>query len=80
MTTVPRPVPGGGDANTAFLKVNADAVRVVATFQQTLVHPAGGGAPYRWLQYVQSVLLDFDDLSWPHVTVGSLTSPGSEAG
>lgn len=74
VTTAPRPVLGGGTANTAFLKINADAVRVVATFQQTRVQPPGG-TPYRLLQYVQTVLLDFDEISWPHVTVGSLTSP-----
>jgi hypothetical protein len=74
VTTVPKPVIGGGTANTAFLKLNADAVRVVATFQVGRVEPAGG-TPYRWLQYVQTVLLDFDDLSWPHVTVANLTSP-----
>jgi hypothetical protein len=75
VTTTPKPVVGGGTANTAFLKVNADATRVDATFQVTTVTPTGGGAPYRWLQYVQSVLLDFDELSWPHVTVASLKSP-----
>ncbi len=74
VTTSPRPTPGGGTANTAFLEVNANAVQVVATFQTTLVEPVAG-EPYRWLQYVQTVLLDFDDLSWPHVTVGSLRSP-----
>ncbi len=74
VTTLPVPTLGGGTANTAFLEVNADAVQVFATFQQTLVTPAGG-EPFRWLQYVQTVLLNFDKISWPHVTVGSLRSP-----
>ncbi len=73
VTTLPVPTLGGGTANTAFLEINADAVQVVATFQQSLVTPAGG-EPFRWLQYVQTVLLNFDEISWPHVTVGSLRS------
>ena len=49
-------------------------MQVFATFQVTQVEPTHGPS-HRWLQYVQTVLLDFDELSWPHVTVGSLTSP-----
>jgi hypothetical protein len=64
------PVIGGGTSNTAFLINNADAVRVDATFWlQTL---KGGSGP-TVLQYSQIVLLNFNGLSWPHVTVGSLT-------
>jgi hypothetical protein len=68
------PVPGGGTANTAFLKggpqgPNAVAASVTATFWlETL---AGGTAPTQ-LQYSQLVLLNFNGLSWPHVTVGTL--------
>jgi hypothetical protein len=66
---------GGGTSNTAFLVgtkdgPNADAAHVVATFWlQTL---AGDTAPTR-LQYSQIVLLNFAGLSWPHITVGTLT-------
>jgi hypothetical protein len=65
---------GGGTANTAFLKgkanANADAARVHATFW--LQTPQGSNVP-TFLQYSQTVLLNFAGLSWPHVTVGNLT-------
>jgi hypothetical protein len=66
---------GGGTANTAFLVgtqdgPNADAAHVAATFWlQTL---AGDTEPKR-LQYSQIVLLNFAGLSWPHITVATLT-------
>jgi len=66
---------GGGTSNMAFLVgakdgPNADATHVVATFWlQTL---AGDTAPKR-LQYSQTVLLNFNGLSWPHITVATLT-------
>jgi hypothetical protein len=66
---------GGGVSNTAFLVgtkdgPNADAAHVVATFWlQTL---AGDTEPRR-LQYSQIVLLNFAGLSWPHITVATLT-------
>jgi hypothetical protein len=66
---------GGGTANTAFLVgtkdgPNADAAHVVTTFWlQTL---QGDTEPKR-LQYSQVVLLNFATLSWPHITVGTLT-------
>jgi hypothetical protein len=68
------PVPGGGTANTAFLKggadgANADAVSVTATFWiETL---QGQTAPTQ-LQYSQIVLLNFNGITWPHITVGTL--------
>jgi hypothetical protein len=74
VTTGDAPVPGGGTANTAFLKggadgANADAVSVTATFWiETL---QGQTAPTQ-LQYSQTVLLNFNGLSWPHITVGTL--------
>jgi hypothetical protein len=68
------PVPGGGTANTAFLKGGADgpnavAVSVNATFWLETIQ--GQTAPTQ-LQYSQTVLLNFNGLSWPHVTVGTL--------
>ena len=30
------------------------------------------GQPFRQLQYTQRVLLKFNGLNWPHVTVGTL--------
>jgi hypothetical protein len=74
-TTPGVPDAGGGTANTAFLVgtrdgPNADPVHVEATFWlQTL---AGQTQPTR-LQYSQTVLLNFNNISWPHITVATLT-------
>jgi hypothetical protein len=69
VTTDPRPVAGGGTANTAFLGPNADSVSVNATFWLEKIQ--GESVPSQ-LQYSQIVLLNFDGMSWPHVTVGTL--------
>jgi hypothetical protein len=68
------PVLGGGTANTAFLQggaggPNADAGRVDATYW--LQAPGGTSEP-EVLQYTQTVLLNFNGLSWPHVSVATL--------
>ena len=68
------PVPGGGTDNTAFLQggsggPNADAALVTATFWLETVE---GSPNFRQLQYSQRVLLNFNGLSWPHVTVATL--------
>jgi hypothetical protein len=75
------PVLGGGTANTAFLQggpdgPNADAIRVSSTFW--LQTTAGASAP-DLLQYSQTVLLNFNGLSWPHVTVGTLKKQATPA-
>jgi len=69
------PIVGGGTSNMAFLVganagPNADAVHVAATFWLQTLH--GDTEPTR-LQYSQIVLLNFAGLSWPHITVGTLT-------
>lgn len=69
------PILGGGTANTAFLMggpdgPNALTARVDATFW--LLTIAGMEAPSK-LMYTQTVLLNFNNISWPHVTVGSLS-------
>jgi hypothetical protein len=74
VTTTDTPVPGGGTANTAFLKggpqgPNADAASVDATFWLETLQ--GQSAPTQ-LQYAQKVLLNFNGLSWPHITVATL--------
>ncbi|MBD5656692.1 MAG: hypothetical protein IAI50_16155 [Candidatus Eremiobacteraeota bacterium] len=81
ISTLPTPVPGGGTANTAFLSgvpgvtpdtnANARAAAATATIWIMKVETAAG-AIQTWLQYTQTVLLNFNTLSWPHVTVGSL--------
>jgi hypothetical protein len=68
------PVPGGGTANTAFLQGGADgpnalAASVTATFW---VETIQGTPNLNQLQYSQTVLLNFNGLSWPHVTVATL--------
>jgi len=68
------PVLGGGTANTAFLQggpggPNAVAARVDATFW---IQTSQGSPAPDLLQYSQVVLLNFNGLSWPHVTVATL--------
>ena len=69
---------GGGTANTAFLATsntppqgNAKATRVEATFWIETITGSGGKETLQ-LQYTQLVMLDFNDIHWPHVTVGTL--------
>lgn len=77
-STLPGAVPdaGGGVDNIAFLQgtaagPNAAAPRVTSTFWiEEGVDSAG--APFVQLQYTQRVLLDFNGLSWPHISVGTL--------
>jgi hypothetical protein len=77
ISTTPGNIVGGGASNMAFLVgaqggPNADVAHVDATFWlQTL---AGDIEPKR-LQYSQTVLLNFNGLSWPHITVATLTKP-----
>ena len=71
------PVAGGGTSNTAFLQgaadgPNAKASKVTAIFWIEKVKGAAGQPDHLVLQYTQTVLLDFNGLSWPHVTVGTL--------
>ena len=74
VTSTDTPVPGGGTANTAFLKggpqgPNAVTASVSATFWLETVQ---GQPAENQLQYSQTVLLNFNGLSWPHITVGTL--------
>jgi hypothetical protein len=71
--TKPRNV---GTANTFFLGPNASADIVTATFWiETVKKPNGGH--FLQLQYTQTVILDFNGLSWPHVSVATLRKKGS---
>jgi LysM repeat protein len=76
---VSTPVFGGGLANTAFLQgspnegPNAQAALVTATFWiETVEGPVADGPDFHQLQYTQRVLLNFNGLSWPHITVATL--------
>jgi hypothetical protein len=70
---------GGGTANTAFLATssnpaggNARAAKVDATFWIETIAGTGGHPDKHQLQYTQLVMLDFNGIHWPHVTVGTL--------
>jgi hypothetical protein len=63
--------PQGGSVDIPFLIPNADVATITSTFWVT-TFARNGSDPFVRLQYTQNVLLDFNTLSWPHVTVGSL--------
>jgi hypothetical protein len=70
---------GGGTRNTAFLAAsgsppggNAQATRVAAKFWIERIAGTGGEPDKHQLQYTQLVMLDFNGIHWPHVTVGTL--------
>jgi hypothetical protein len=70
------PTSGGGASNIAFLtgtagKPNAQAAQMDATFWISDFVDAQG-KPGQLLQYSQRVLLNFNTLSWPHVSVATL--------
>jgi hypothetical protein len=73
----PPPTSGGGASNIAFLQgaaggPNAQTVEVDATFWiETIKDPSGH--IHHQLQYSQTVLLNFAPLSWPHVSVATLS-------
>ena len=69
------PSSGGGTSNIAFLQgasagPNAQAVQVDATFWIETFEE--DGHIKHQLQYFQRVLLNFNTLSWPHVSVATL--------
>jgi hypothetical protein len=78
------PDSGGGVADIAFLDgagtPNAQVAGMTATFWISEYTAADG--PGTILQYSQLVLLNFGPLSWPHVSVATLTkqAPTSPAG
>jgi hypothetical protein len=80
--SLPDSVPnaGGGIDNIAFLTgtgtpptggPNANAARVTATFWIERIKDRHGDE-FDQLQYTQRVLLNFNGLSWPHITVATL--------
>jgi hypothetical protein len=73
----PVPKSGGGSANISFLqgtanKPNAVAAQVDATFWIETIKHLNGTKSFQ-LQYTQRVLLNFANLSWPHISVATLT-------
>jgi hypothetical protein len=63
---------GVGTANTFFLTENASANHVTATFWIEKVKKAHAHGHFLQLQYTQTVMLDFNGLRWPHVSVATL--------
>lgn len=64
--------PSGGILNIPFLATNANAARLDAIFWiETVEHPNGKGQ-FLQLQYVQRVILDFQGMHWPHISVATL--------
>ncbi|MGH2856732.1 MAG: heme-binding protein [Solirubrobacteraceae bacterium] len=63
---------GGGIANIPFVVQNADAASASAIFWIETVQ-GHGRKHHLQLQYTQTVLLNFKGLSWPHVSVATLT-------
>jgi hypothetical protein len=61
----------GAIGNIPFLGPNAEVAGVSATFWLERIANAAD-ATFLQLQYSQTVLLNFNTLSWPHVTVGTL--------
>ena len=77
-TTASSPISGGGTDGTAFLQgsladgPNASPASLSAIFWIETVTPTDGGHEFLQLQYTQTVLLNFNGLSWPHVSVATL--------
>lgn len=70
------PSTGGGTSNIAFLQgaaggPNAVSAQVEATFWIETIKQPNGSFKHQ-LQYTQTVLLNFNGLSWPHVSVATL--------
>lgn len=68
-------VPDGGIVNIPFVTANSNAVLMDAIFWiERVLRSADGGdeTEFLQLQYVQRVILDFDEIHWPHVSVATL--------
>jgi hypothetical protein len=61
----------GAIGNIPFLVPNAEVANLSASFWLERVRNSAG-ASFLQLQYSQTVVLNFNGLSWPHVTVGNL--------
>ena len=63
--------PSGGIENIPFIVENADAISMNAIFWIETVHLPDGGTQIQ-LQYSQTVILQFDGINWPHISVATL--------
>ncbi|MSQ47906.1 MAG: hypothetical protein EXR78_05880 [Deltaproteobacteria bacterium] len=64
-------IPIGGIVNIPFVTVNANAMRMSAIFWIETVQRADG-SHFLQLQYTQTVILNFLDIDWPHISVATL--------
>jgi hypothetical protein len=64
--------PGAGILNIPFVKDNAEARQMTAQFWIETIVPDGQATPFVQLQYSQSVMLRFDGVDWPHISVATL--------
>src|SRR5947209_1491656 len=78
-TKAAAPITGGGTDNTSFLAggpgpntPNAVAAEVFSTFWIETVKGTFPFPNFLQLQYTQTVILNFNGLSWPHVTVATM--------
>ena len=69
-----------GTANTFFLTENASANLVSATFWIETVKKPHRPGHFLQLQYTQTVMLDFNGLRWPHVSVATLRKQADAGG
>jgi hypothetical protein len=72
VTATATPPPGTGTSNTFFLTENASANVVDAIFWIETVKSPHSHRHFLQLQYTQTVMLDFNGLRWPHVSVATL--------
>jgi hypothetical protein len=70
-TDFPTNPPSGGIENIAFVESNANATRMIATFWIETVRQRDGSLTLQ-LQYTQRVILNFNGIDWPHVSVATL--------
>jgi hypothetical protein len=73
------PAGGGGIVNIPFVIKNANASQMDAIFWIEKVSRPDyddRDADFLQLQYVQRVILDFENLHWPHVSVATLVKTG----
>ena len=64
-------IPVGGIVNIPFVNANANATKLSATFWiETVQRP--DGTQFLQLQYTQTVILNFLNIDWPHISVATL--------
>ncbi len=73
-TKASTPITGGGVANTSFLNGAAAGPNAQTTVAESTfwIETVKGTPNFLQLQYSQTVFLEFNGISWPHVTVGTL--------